>query len=99
MSAPVGAPSGSGIVQPVGSSNATDAGVDGVLPRGKEAHVAPLADRRADRVAGLEHQGCFTAGEQVRRGGQANRASANDGDGQRVTRGSHDLRRAPESCS
>ena len=79
----------SGAVQPWRSSSSTADRVEVELPRREHAHVPPLADAGADRVAGLEHERLQAAGEQVRRGGQADRAGADHRDavGVRVVHG------------
>ena len=78
--APGRGPSGIGQRPPGRLEQGYRRGIDGVLPGREEAHVAPLADRRADGVASLEDERRLAAGEQVGGRGQADRASADDGD-------------------
>ncbi|BDZ54941.1 hypothetical protein GCM10025870_20140 [Agromyces marinus] len=59
-------------------------GVDEHAPRREQADVPPLADARADAVAGLVHDDVDPALEEVRGGGQADRPCADDRDGQGV---------------
>ena len=54
--------------------------VDVVLPRREHAHVPPLADARADLLAGLEHQRLDPARGEMRGGGEPDGARADDGD-------------------
>ena len=58
--------------------------VDEVLPRGEQPDVAPLPHARADRVAGLVDHEVDAALDEVGGGGQADRAGADDRDGQGV---------------
>jgi hypothetical protein len=68
--------------------------VDVEVPRREHAHVTPLANARADRRAGLEHDRTETAIDQVRRRREPHGPRADDGDGQLVRRLGHagDLR-------
>ena len=55
--------------------------VDRVPPRREERDVRPLGDGGSDLVAGLQDQGLQAPFDQVRGGGQPNRAGADDHDG------------------
>ena len=55
--------------------------VDVVFPRREQLHVAPLAHRMPDAVAGLQHDRPEAALQHMGGGGKADRAGADDGDG------------------
>jgi hypothetical protein len=61
--------------------------VDVVAPGGEHGDMAPGERRRADRGTGFQDDRLQAALQQMGRGGEADRAAANDGDGQRSERG------------
>ena len=70
-----GAASRSAASSPLGGA------IDDVAPRREQRHVAPVGDGRRRLVAALEHERLEAALEEMRCGGEADRAGADDDDG------------------